>query len=221
MNSDWKDPGRFGPWPEFVLLGVVGATFGVLLSGRLDEARNAARHANTVADLRMQVRAIECYAVDHADYPRMSWGNLQGNNMPFNDQYNGNLIFGTLTREVTTPIAYLETFVDDPVLTAINTFASPYTYQAPDTHQFVFQRVGSVPIPGSPGYVYRPANLSVIARMRDLFGQYYVWGVGPASTPSAANWYIQYDPTNGASSAGNVYLSQNFAQPVQVEVTGL
>ncbi len=221
MGIESADRGIVGSWPELALLGLVGATFGLLVSARMDESRNAVRYADTVADLRMQVRAIECYAVDHADYPRMSWGNLQGNGLPFNDQYNGSPVFGTLTREVTTPVAYLETFVDDPVLTALNSFASPYTYQAMDTHQFLFERVGSVPVPGSPGFIYLPATPSVISRMRDRFGQYYVWGVGPASTPAGGNWFIQYDPTNGATSAGNVYLSQNFAQPTQVEVTGL
>jgi len=208
-------------WAEVGVFAALLGALGLLAHGQLDRAQAATQYANTLSDLRAQMRAVEAYAVDTTDYPRMSWGMISGSGFSFNDTYAGAQTYGTLTTEITTPIAYLSELVEDPVLTAGESFPSLYSYHALDTHRFLFGTVGSLPVPGLPGYVYVPFNAVQQNRFEGYFGSFALWGCGPSGSTNVAGnkYWLQYDPTNGATSDGNIFISPNTPRPSYIPPT--
>lgn len=197
------------------------------------EAQVRSKSSRVLSDLRTLRTAVEAYAVDYNKPPLMSWGvmssytNVGGPSLgcgtgPFStnlDNYGptGEPLFGTLPKTITTPIAYITSQPQDPF--AANTSASDdaklYTYQAGASHEFLFNCVGSVPVPNMPGYIYIPANRAEVRRMESYFGKYVLWSIGPAGPDriTGANFWLQYDPTNGTVSEGHIFVSQKYQQP--------
>lgn len=198
------------------------------------EAQVRSKTSRVLSDLRTLRTAVEAYAVDYNKPPIMTWGILstRSNLAPsnglcspgfFNTTYwdavspDGEQLFGTLPKGVTTPIAYITSQPLDPF--AANTSASDdaklYTYQAPGSQQFIFTCVGNVPVPGMPGYVYIAGSNLEIRNMENYFGKYVLWSIGPAGPDriTSANFWLQYDPTNGTVSEGHIFVSQKYQQP--------
>lgn len=213
MEPTTRARGGLGSLAEVGVFAAIIGALGLVAHSHMERAQAATRYADTISDLRVQMRAVEAYAVDTADYPRMSWGNLTLFGLPFNDQYAGFSTYATLTNQITTPVAYLPTLIDDPVLTEGSGNPELYTYQAVDTHSFLFDYVGAVP--GEPGFVYVPLNRNEQRRFESYFGSYVLWGCGPSgpSTVSDTTIWLQYDPTNGATSNGNIFISSNSPRP--------
>jgi len=175
------------------------------------QAQVRSKVSRVLSDQRTLRTAIESYAVDNNRPPRMTWG------ATFGDVLYGEEVFATLPREITTPISYITSQPFDPF--AANTSASVdaqlYTYNNPETNLYLFDTVGSVPVPGKPGYVYIPGNRQEVAKMRFYFGSYVLWSIGPAGPEKVTgpNFWLQYDPTNGTVSEGHVFVSQKYTAP--------
>lgn len=182
------------------------------------QAQVRSKVSRVLSDQRTLRTAIESYAVDNNRPPRMTWGDLTGEGFPgMNDQLYGEPVYATLPKEITTPISYITSQPFDPF--AANTSASVdaqlYTYNNPETNLFLFDNVGTVPVPGKPGYVYIPGNRQEVAKMRFYFGSYVLWSIGPAGPEKVTgpNFWLQYDPTNGTISEGHVFVSQKYTAP--------
>jgi len=175
------------------------------------QAQTRSKVSRVLSDLRTLRTAVESYAVDTNKYPRMTWG------ATFGDTLYGEEVFGTLGKSITTPIAYITSQPFDPFATGTSASvdAQLYTYQSPDTMDYLFSSVGSVPVPGKPGYVYIPASRKESAKMRFYFGSYVLWSIGPAGPErvTGPNFWLQYDPTNGTISEGHVFVSQKQSGP--------
>ncbi|MDX2177455.1 MAG: prepilin-type N-terminal cleavage/methylation domain-containing protein [Candidatus Sumerlaeia bacterium] len=183
-------------------------------------AQTRSKVSRVLSDLRTLRTAVESYAVDNNVVPRMTWGCRW-----VQDQSStGSQLFGTLPNDITSPIQYISSQPFDPF--AANTSASEdakvYTYQAPDTHLFLFNSGGACPVPGMAGYVYLPGNASQVRNMRADFGKYALWSIGPAGPDqfdSVASggldtpFWMQYDPTNGTVSGGAIFVTQKTSQP--------
>lgn len=195
------------------------------------EAQTRSKASRALADMRSQRTAIEAYAVDYNKYPRHTWGigNYPGVGN-FYDTYEGEMILGTLPREITTPVAYLTSLPMDHfgINSADTVDAKLYTYQSTDMHQRFFDTgSGTIPVPGMPGYVYLPNNAVVNRRWEVYFGKYVLLSVGPLGTRQfeitfpggRTDFFMQYDPTNGTLSRGTIFVSQKSTAPVYVPAT--
>lgn len=166
------------------------------------EAQLRAKYSRTLAEMRTLATAAEAYAVDSNRPPRMTWGDA-----PFNDVYTGigvvnQRIYGTLGRWITTPIAYtskfdlLDQFAGNN--TRLGLDARIYTYHDYPMH-LRLSRIASTGI--SSAYVNR---------FQREFGYYCFMSVGPdrAANDTNNDFWVQYDPTNGSVSRGNIWRSQ-------------
>ncbi len=207
---------RFGSGFTLIELLIVVAIIAILAAIAVPNflaAQTRSKVSRVLSDLRTLRTAVESYAVDNNRVPRMTWGPIYG------DVLYGEDVFGTLPAIITTPIAYITSQPFDPFATGTGASvdAQLYTYQAPDTMEDLFRRNGGgvVPVPGKPGYIYRPGNRSENAKMRFYFGSYVLWSIGPAgpNKVTGSNFWLQYDPTNGTISEGHVYVSQKYQEP--------
>jgi prepilin-type N-terminal cleavage/methylation domain-containing protein len=192
---------------ELLIVVAIIAILAAIAVPSMIEAQTRAKVSRVFADLRTNRIAVEAYAVDQNVYPRMSWGQA-----PFGDTYEGQgspfqPISGTLGYWMTTPIAYLQQFDNlDPFATSIRIQADAriYTYHDAKTRRFI-QSV-------SPGNPYTPEDNQAFA---DNFGEYALMSIGP--DVDLGPFYIQYDPTNGTSSPGNIWFSQKNQDLVEVK----
>lgn len=224
-HSAGEDPklSRLGPpgaWIEGAAILAILATLGIIAHGKLERAQAATRYTDTLSDLRYQMRAIEAYAVDGTDYPYMSWGDfIWWRQDGFSDSYAGFATFGTLTNHMTTPIAYMNQLMEDPVATQSLGHPELYTYQSVAAHRWLFsQGAASIPAPGFPGYVYTPLTSKSVSKLEFYYGAYMVWGCGPGGdvNPTTMQFWLPYDPTNGALSPGNVVLGPRAQMPISL-----
>ena len=216
---------RLGPpgaWIEGAAILAIFATLGIIAHGKLERAQAATRYTDTLSDLRYQMRAIEAYAVDNTNYLFMSWGDyVWWREDGFSDSYAGFATFGTLTNHMTTPIAYMNQLMEDPVSTQSLGHPELYTYQSVAAHRWLFYQSdgGTVPVPGNPGHVYQALNTSAQNKMELYFGAFVVWGCGPSGNvdPDTMQFWLPYDPTNGALSPGNVVLGPRAQMPISLQ----
>jgi prepilin-type N-terminal cleavage/methylation domain-containing protein len=186
------------------------------------EAQTRSKVSRVKADLRSVATAVESYMVDYNKPPPQSIGGTPGN--PFNaivrpeqPSYNGT---GTLTQAITTPIAYMTTFlIFDPFTNqdlSIPIDEALFTYQA---YQWKWpeptpQNGSSTAIPDSTAESYNASYTGV--EWRNLYGAYWLSSVGPDrtfyNTPTHTRVghqvAVPYDPTNGTVSFGNIARSQ-------------
>jgi len=204
------------PVGEAAIFAGLACAMGLLLWGKTKEVRAATRHSQTILDLSVQRQAIEAFAADAGAYPRMSCG--ASGRSGDGDYHGGVAVYGTLTVNMTTPIAYLPSRVEDKVATAFSGTSRLYRYEDADTHQSVAEKIGCLAIPGGPDWAFRYVENQKAAMhsFEEYFGEYVVWGVGPSGEMdfSSADMWVQYDPTNGSTSSGNTYVSQESARPI-------
>lgn len=189
------------------------------------EAQTRAKTVRVLSDMRTMQVAIESYAVDQGVPPRMTFGYH-----PRYDRYTGygveqQGISGTLGYWVTTPVAYLTRFdFLDPFVKQSETTrfdARLYTYHDALSHPKLETFGWNF---GAPFY---------LDQFRSNFGEYCLMSIGPdqipwvgppaddpdngifaADYPTAwASFWIQYDPTNGSLSDGNIWRAEKMREP--------
>ncbi|MDX2176002.1 MAG: hypothetical protein SF028_05980 [Candidatus Sumerlaeia bacterium] len=197
-----------------VPVGII-ALLALLAGARYDEATTRAKYAQVINELRTQHRAVVAYAADHSEYPVMTWAGYFGNADRLTP--DGVPAVGTLPKGITTPIAYLNGIPEDPFLSGFqNTARALYSYRNIDTHVFLFNVGAIVPIPGQPGFLYRPLNPSQQRASKRQIGTYAILSVGPnfdeQYLPQAFSTNIGtnalYDPTNGTASSGPIMIGE-------------
>lgn len=183
------------------------------------EAQSRAKVVRVLSDMRTMQTAIESYAVDHGAPPRMTFGGR-----PTYDRYTGagvvdEPISGTLGYWVTTPVAYLTAF----------DFLDPFVRQSAgtrfDARLYTYHDALSHPRLQTFGWNFGAPFY--IDQFRRNFGEYTLMSIGPDQVPWVApgppdpdadadaplapstweSFWIQYDPTNGSLSEGNIWRS--------------
>lgn len=182
-----------------VVVGVIAILAAIALPNFL-EAQVRARTSRVVADLKTMQTAAEAYAVDNNRVPRMSWGRP-----PYNDRYTGysrnnEPIYGTFGPWVTSPIAYITSYdFLDPFTRSkddIRFDAILYTYHDLPTARHLTENFGDY-------------GLDRVDVFEEDFGMYFLLSLGPDGATGFGNeFYMQYDPTNGTVSPGNIVRSQ-------------
>lgn len=223
---------------ELLIVVAIIAILAAIAVPNFIEAQTRSKVSRVLNDLRTMRTAVESYSVDNSKNPRMSWGCYWGDyyGTPCEPIY-GTLVGGpsvactgqtanhlALGGGVTTPITYMTTLPTDPFGQGRQTSADAilYTYQDVDTHAAL--AAAGVICPASPGYVYLPSSPGARARFEERLGKYMLWSIGPAGTESintSVDFFTQYDPTNGTSSNGRIFVSQKFFAPQYITPTGL
>jgi Tfp pilus assembly protein PilE len=144
------------------------------------------------AELRTVATALECYYVDYNVYP-YNTGYLPRPN--YANESNS-----IISDALTTPIAYLTSVsFKDP-------FVQPGT--TPDEAYYTYQNIDQYLTQISPSSLYWPVA-------RQIYGPWRMCSIGPDCTFSTAASppTIQYDPSNGTVSMGNIWIGQTGANP--------
>ncbi|MFH0793840.1 MAG: hypothetical protein V2A74_07385 [bacterium] len=200
-----KSPGFV--FVEVAILAMVLTLVGLLVhESWLD--KNARRSiARTKADMRTIATALSAYAVDNPGYPppwdlTSGGSHIWGTTMtpPFHSRTSGLL---------TTPVAYMTDIPFDPFRSFNPVF--PMTLSLRHTyHNFDYFRAG--------GLIPQPPAENTFTHATALAGAWLIYSVGPDkdewnrisfSEPfSNRRVYMDYDPTNGTLSAGNIFHTQ-------------
>lgn len=174
------------------------------------EAQTRAKVARVLSDTRTMQVAVESYAVDQGVPPRMTFGGR-----PWYDRYSGDgvvdqPISGTLGYWITTPVAYLNRF----------DFLDPFVRQSAttqyDARLYTYHDALSHPKLETFGWNFGAPFY--ITQFRSNFGEYCMMSIGPDQVPwskEAPTWrlqwesfWVQYDPSNGTLSDGNVWRGE-------------
>ncbi|MCB2154285.1 prepilin-type N-terminal cleavage/methylation domain-containing protein [bacterium] len=183
-------------------------------------AQTRSKYSRVLSEFRTMRTAVESYAVDWNKPPRMSWGcQVAGLNTAPGDRYQGDPIYGTLGPWITTPVSYITRFdFFDPFQKAkegtVEWDAILYTYQ-----DYFTNSLSLCPPSGRDIYVPGSADLNEFAYN---FGSYFMLSIGPTSNDYLvkADFYNQYDPSNGCVSNGTIFVSQKHTDPVLYESVG-
>ncbi len=188
---------------------LVGVAIVLVLAGialvNYQHATTRSRTARVVADMNVLRGAVEAYNADRNGVPRMTWGRA-----PFHDRYTGmgatdEPISATLGPWLTTPVAYASAFdIPDPFARGFERVDGRiYTYQTQREVALLEEHFNE-----------RPVDYDPFAHLFErYFGAYFLWSVGPDELAADGNgtYLVEYDPTNGTMSAGNIIFSQKKA----------
>jgi len=180
-----------------IVVAIIGILAAIAIPNFL-QAQTRSKVSRVKAEHKTVATALEMYAVDHNVYPPEAntsiWGDLA-----YDD--SGESVGGILRINITTPIDYLSSVTwEDP-------FARPdvdydqrvYTYH---NMKFKTEIVGwSTPSPESWHEQYGAYRLGSIATDCDYYN-------GPQFNPQ-----VNYDPTNGTISHGNIWRCQKSPEP--------
>jgi prepilin-type N-terminal cleavage/methylation domain-containing protein len=189
-----------------IVLAIV-ALCAMVVVPNLADSKTRTNTASARAALRTAVVGLEAYAADNSgNYP---YDGVQAA-APYFLTYN----FWYLPRDLTTPVAYLQThLIADPyrvpTTTAFNQYNNIRYVNTDSTWGTAFDSWQSIP-PGTS--VYYPEVLKE-------FGRYRVMSTGPDGIIGPGGWrgisnypppnlYLPYDPTNGLVSGGDIMRSQ-------------
>lgn len=190
---------------ELLIVVAIITILALIALPNLLEAQIRAKCARAKADLRHIATAIEAYATDMGDYPRVF--------------YYG---YSTITPDLTTPVAYLSSlYIYDPFAVGFldpravfdhwKQFSPFYTYDRIVTLAEAEKFKPDSPWRPGPECIDGPApwfNPGALAK----YGQWRLISVGPDRQWIIDMDYdsmdIPYDPTNGAVSFGNITRTQ-------------
>ena len=173
------------------------------------EAQVRSKVSRGKADMRSAATALEAYAVDHNGFPPMAdvenghvWGT-----------YDEPLFHSRLPSYLTTPQAYITSLFEDPFLEWHPGFpigGFRYVYFCMKEHLDAY--------PTAPRWL----------ALHHWEGEWVLYGVGPDKDAwntygygDASLVYINYDPTNGTVSTGNVWRTQNHSEGLAKERTDM
>jgi len=221
---------------ELLIVVAIIAILAAIAVPNFIDAQTRSKVSRVLNDLRTLRTAAESYAVDNTVYPRMTWGCFYGDTWTLGSVCEE--IFGTFSggpaRDcsnvvnpaaigggITTPISYISTLMFDPFGAGQNTAidALLFTYWYIDN--FRENRTGmSCPVPGGLAYVPSPGQANLF---EFWFGKYVLWSIGPAGQAGLSNpgrdFFTAYDPTNGTTSDGSIFVSHKFFAPQYVDTT--
>jgi len=195
---------------ELLVVVAVLAILAAIAIPNMLAAQTRSKVSRALSDLRTHRTAIEAYAADQTRYPRMTWGGA-----PYADLYEGNgsslqPVWGTLGPWITTPVSYLTAFDQ------IDPFASSTSIEA-DLRLYTYQDLATrraLTAMNLPSNGFHGLSEELDKFFERNFGEFAQMSTGPDIV--AFPFHVQYDPTNGTVSAGNIWISQKHSDPVAI-----
>ncbi len=183
------------------------------------EAQTRSKVSRAKADMRTAATGLEAYVIDYNKYPAPMEGHNQvswtaGNALaepPFHSR---------LTSLLTTPVAYLTSLPDDPFREAndpnlgayLRNFSQRQIYFNFQFFRTTFSNFDSI---------------GTFSRAEELGGTWLFYSIGPDrdewnrvnlnESLNARRVYIDYDPTNGTISQGNIFRTQASGEVLGVD----
>lgn len=174
------------------------------------EAQVRSKVSRTRADMRTIATAIEAYYVDNNRYPAPHEAHNQA---PWTQAYSEPPFHSRVPSMLTTPIAYMTSIPDDAFRTTripANIANDPYLQHVKRRNTYFNWAYMREIFPG----VFNNPN-STFSVAEELSGAWLMYSPGPNSDEwnrlsdrdplVATRVYIDYDPTNGTVSLGNVF----------------
>ena len=162
------------------------------------EAQTRAKTSRVKADMRSLNTALEAYRIDFNRYAPMSDYGLTDS--PY---LSAPGFHSRMPSVLTTPLAYMTSLPLD-IFMPKSTFSSPtYPESTKVGYRFVYFNYDNM-IRDNPGSATLPPR-------RDVAGSWLFYSYGPDKDPlnlGAGSVYINFDPTNGTVSAGNIFRTQ-------------
>lgn len=206
-----------------IVMGMV-TVLTLLAYGNWERSQTRSRLGKVLGDLNTQRRAVEAYRADFdslprhtrgvfAERPSLDPGGRCPNTVWGDDIWNGTAVFGTLPREMTTPVAYLSTFAEDPFHVAEQGRATAglYGYESAASFEFEYNCIGNVPVPEEPGFCVPGWERVRLLEFTQAMGGYALSSQGPMGAPVGCGGFaefVSYDPTNGTRSAGRIMVTE-------------
>jgi len=215
---------------ELLIVVAIIAILAAIAVPNFIDAQVRSKVSRVLNDLRTMRTAAESYAVDNTNYPRMTWSCFYGDNWTLGgvcQEVSGTFSGGPaedcagvdspngIGGGVTTPISYLSTLPFDPFGQGQQTDidALLYTYWYIDN--FRQNRAG---MSGCGAYVPSVGQANLF---EFWLGKYFLWSIGPAGQAGLSHpgrdFFTQYDPTNGTTSHGSIFVSHKFFAPQYVD----
>jgi general secretion pathway protein G len=168
-----------------IVVAIIGILAAIAIPNFL-QAQIRAKVARVKAEHRNINTALEAYAVDYSHYPTHAEGDLC-----CLDPTGTATAWGVLPYEISTPIDYISSGCWRDPLTRddIPCDEKLYTYQNLVVYAFT-----------------TPTEESWI----NQYGQYRIGSVGPDQSFGSGGAQVNYDPTNGTISQGNIWRCQNW-----------
>jgi len=173
------------------------------------EAQVRSKVSRCRADMRSVATALESYAIDNNKYPPMSDVGPTSTWSVWQDIGSGGDDHARTPSYLTTPKAYMTTLPFDPFIPMSTLTGADYIIHIGKRYayfNYVQFRDGAV--------YYSPT------RHRDA-GEWLIYGYGPDMDPAnsingaSQTEYLNYDPTNGTVSPGNIFRTQRFPDRYQ------
>jgi general secretion pathway protein G len=162
------------------------------------EAQIRSKASRCKADMRSVANAIESYIVDNNKYPPMSDKNQNSTWDLWQDVGAGGDDHARTPSYLTTPIAYITSLPYDPFIAGSTLSGSDWIIELGKRYAyFNYQQFKETDTYYSP------------TRHADA-GDWLMYGYGPDKDPTndGNGVYINYDPTNGTVSFGNIFRTQ-------------
>jgi prepilin-type N-terminal cleavage/methylation domain-containing protein len=177
-----------------VVVAVVAILAGIAMQN-YGLAQIRAKVARTKADMNTLATAIEAYAVDHNAYPRMAHWKFYSD--PAYDIVKESRVQGILSRVLSTPVAYV------PVAPVPDPFMAHASMAPVDEQQMTYQVI--------PEYVRNNPRSQFWPAAEAYYGRWRLGSVGPDlrfDHAFANSAQLDYDPTNGSISPGNIWRGE-------------
>jgi type II secretion system protein G len=176
-----------------IVVAIIGILAAIAIPNFL-QAQVRAKVAAVKAEMQTAATALELYRVDQNNYPPMGeagrfiWKPLSGDWQEFHSR---------LPSLLSTPIEYVKTIDHDVFKEVLDT-------SSPDWQQEIERRYVYYNFPQ-----YIDAGLGVQSRQR-YAGDWliYSWGPDQINFSGTHSAYLNYDPTNGTVSLGNIFRTQ-------------
>lgn len=187
---------------ELLIVVAIIAILASIATPNFLEAQSRAKVSRIKSDMRTCVTALETYRIDNNQYPApVGYEETLPHNYTIVDPC-GDVFEGFLPNRLTTPIAYINSL-------PIDTFKVDHVDDHPADVPFHYaEQQNNVKI--NPSYQsFLPALYTALTG-RNAAVEYYLFSHGPClqhldgSEPSLTP--ALYDPTNGTTSMGNVYV---------------
>ena len=166
------------------------------------EAQTRSKISRVKADMRTVTTALEAYVIDANHYP-----NMVDQHFPQNSATSTTMFHARTPTTLTTPIAYLTSLPLDVFADKASTFSNAsYPASSDVGKRFAY-------FSWEQFLKEAPTNANYILHNKDA-GRWLMYSYGPDRDVNngGAGTYINYDPTNGTVSNGNIFRTQRTSE---------
>lgn len=203
LDGNIKTSKRFPDGFTLIELLIVVAIIAILAAIAVPnflEAMARSKVGRELSDMRVIAIGLENYQIDHGTYPPHG-EILNGNTDPSDPIFPAvNAGLGTIefvSPLLTTPVAYIKAFPEDPFLAARETeMLRSYGYIQSEQMRDILAGKGI------------PFLAQQAAKIIDTHGYWRIYAAGPDRDKGDAKESVPYDPTNGTISNGDIIRSQ-------------